>query len=126
MVLIDPNDCVVVQFLHEVLRPAKFNSSITIFPNHRLYREDKAFLYPSFQYELIELSKRRRNVILPNRYDNLKMSYYHGKLLSNLTVHCVRCEKQRSEIEVKRNKYYNLEIKFLRVSEAMLVTSKVI
>ena len=121
-----PNECAVIQFLHRVLRPAKFKGSVLIFPNHRLYREDKAFLYPSLEYELNQLSKRSGNLILPNRYDKLKMSYYHGKLLSNLTVHCARCDTERDEIQVNRNKYYNLEINFPRVSEAMLVTSKAI
>ena len=113
--------------MHDVLGHAKFKGSIFPLRNHRLYREENVFLYPSFDYiKLTRLSKGIINLILPNRYNNLKMSYYHGKLLSKLTVHCVRCDKQRSEIEVKRNKYYNMEINFPTVSEAMLVTSKAI
>ena len=122
----DGNDCVVLQFLHDVLRPSKFEGSIYLLPNHRLYREDKVFLYPSFEY--IKLTKlfRGRNASILSRYDSLQMSYYHGNLLSDPTVHCVSCDEQRREIKVKRNKYYNLEVKFPRVFEAMLVTSQAI
>ena len=123
---VDGDECVVLQFLHDVLRPSNFKGSIYLLPNHRLYREDHVFLYPSSEYiKMTELFKDRNASIL-SRYDTLQMSYYHGKLLSNVTVHCVSCEQQKREIKVKRNKYYNLEVNFPRVFEAMLVTSQAV
>ena len=123
-----PNGCMVVQFLHGVWSYHRFTSRTIALMGFRLYRQDKVFLYPStadrMYAKLVDISKRTRNAKLYNAYDHLIISYYHGRLVSNLTPHCVHCEQQKREVKAKRQKNYHLRIDFPRTSQSMYVVSE--
>ena len=74
--------------------------------------------------KLVETSKRTRSVKLYNAYDHLIISYYHGRLLSNLTLHCLGCQQQVMRPKTKRLKNYHLQIDFPRTSQSMYVVSE--
>ena len=124
---VPPNGCMVVQFLHGVWSYHRFTSRTAAFTGYRLYRQDHVFLYPStadrMYAKLTQISKRTRNAKLYNAYDHLILSYYHGRLVSNLTLHCVNCNEQKRKIKAKRQKNYHFKIKFPRASQSMYVVS---
>ena len=110
---VPPDGCMVVQFLHGVWSYHRFTSRTVALTGYRLYRQDKAFLYPStadrMYSKLKETSKRTRSVKLYNAYDHLMISYYHGRLLSNLILHCLSCQQQIMRPKTKRLKNYHLQ-----------------
>ena len=125
---VPPNGCMVRQFLHGVWSYHRFTSRTVSLTGYRLYRQDHAFLYPStadrMYAKLRQISKRTRNAKLYNACDHIIISYYHGRLVSNLTLHCVNCERQKRKIKAKRQKNYHLQIEFPRTSQSMHVVSE--
>ena len=124
---VPPNGCMVVQLLHGVWSYNRFTTRTIALKGFRLYRQDKAFLYPStadrMYAKLVQMSQRTRNAKLYNAYDHLIISYYHGRLVSNLMMHCVECDEQKRKIRTKRQKNYHLRIDFPRTSQSMYVVS---
>ncbi len=86
-----PNSCIVLQILHSVWF-GQFTSKIYALPNHRIYRKDKVFLYPTIEHvtrlKIMENGQAKSFENFSSYNDTVRLSYYYGRFLDNTSEVC--------------------------------------
>ena len=113
-----PNTCIVINLLH--CCQSSFSDKVKQLYNHKLYRIDDVYLYPSvndkiyLKFQQFQ-QKQKRNPFQFHEY-SLKLMYYHGQFLNGPKhiCHGYKCHGHNSKPTVYRTNGYHLEVNYPR------------
>ena len=102
-----------IQILHH-RASGQFTDRITALPNHRLYRKDTVFLYPT-NWNLIQVYKHNNSIYFPADV-NITLYYYQGGLFYSPVQTCTgnRCYLQKDKVKASCDANFNLKVTFPR------------
>ncbi len=88
---IKPGSCIVIQVLYS-LWLGTFTSKIKGLPNHKLYRKDQVFLYPTVEdvarVKIMDKTAAENMSQILSYYDTVRLTYFSGKSFSNSSHMC--------------------------------------